>query len=85
MDESSPQEKDLGVLVHKKLNMSQQCEKKASHILGCIKSTVANRSGEVIPPLYCVLVRFHLEYCIQVWDPQHKKDVDLQGCIQMRA
>ncbi|KAF4793928.1 hypothetical protein TURU_107306 [Turdus rufiventris] len=27
----------------------------------------------------------HLEYCIQLWDPQHKKDMNLLEQIQKRA
>ena len=83
--ESSPEEKDLRVLVDKKLSMIQQCAlaaQKANYILGCIKSSAASRAREVILPLCSTLVRPHLESCIQLWSPQHGKDMDLLERVQ---
>ncbi|GAB0175632.1 cAMP-dependent protein kinase inhibitor alpha [Grus japonensis] len=78
--ESSPAEKDLRVLVDEKFNMRHQCAlaaQKANCILGCITRNMTSRLREVIPPLYSAVKRPHLEYCVQLWSPQYKKDMDL--------
>jgi len=68
-------EKDLG-----KLDMSEQCAlavPEDNRSLGSMQRSVASRPREVILPIYSAFMRCHLEFCIQMWGPQYKTDMDL--------
>jgi len=78
----------MGVLVYVKLDVTQYCAftaQKANLILGCIKKRVACRPRKEILLPYSALVRSHLEYCVPIWSPQYRRDVDLFERVQRRA
>lgn len=56
--------------------------RKANSILGCFTRSTARN---VIIPLYSVLVRPHIKYCIQFWTPKYRKATDILEQIQQRA
>jgi len=85
--ESSHEDKYLGVLADKQLNVTQQrvlTDQTANRILGSIKSSMASRSRKRILLFCSALVRPHLEFCVQLWSPQHRKDTDLLEQVQRR-
>ena len=76
--EEVEEEKDLGVLIHRTLSVSNNCAvavKKANQMAGQIYRTVTHKSGQTVVPLYKAVVRPHLEYCSPVWSHYLKKDI----------
>ena len=72
-------EKDLGVTISADMKAS-----KGNQILGLIRRNITYKGKKLIIPLYKVIVRPHLEYCIQAWRP-YRKDIDTLERIQRRA
>ena len=56
-----------------------------NQVLGMIRRNITYKEKSLIIPLYKAIVRPHLEYCIQAWNPHLRKDVDMLEKIQRRA
>ena len=81
-------EKDLGVTMNANMKVSEQCRiaaSKGNQVLGMIRRNITYKEKSLIIPLYKAIVRPHLEYCIQAWNPYLRKDVDMLEKIQRRA
>ena len=50
-----------------------------------IRRNITYKEKGLIVPLYKVIVRPHLENCIQAWIPYLRKDIDMLEIIQSRA
>ena len=80
--------KDLGVIVRNDFKSGDQCRaaaNKAKRALFQIRGSVKSRKAKVLLPLYKAIVRPHLEYCVQAWAPDLKKDKALLERIQRLA
>ena len=64
--------KDLGIAISADMKVSEQCGIAGSNgnqILGLIKRNITYKENNLTIPLYKVIVRLNLEYCIQAWRP----------------
>lgn len=78
-------ERDLRSLVDAMLNMSQQCAfaaKKVTGVLGYVRQSIDSRMKEEVLCLYLALMRPHLQYHVQFWAPQYKKDMGIPERVQ---
>ena len=69
---------DLGVMVEQSLKVGilvQQAVRKANGMLAFIARGFEFRSKNVLLQLYRALVKPHLEYCVQFWSPNLRKDI----------
>ena len=58
---------------------------KGNQVLRMFRRNITYKDKSLIVPLYKAIVRPHLEYCIQAWNPYLRKDVDMLEKIQRRA
>jgi hypothetical protein len=81
-------EKDLGIILTNNLKFDAQANAaaaKASKTLGQIKRTFRYWTKGSFRTIFTAFVRPHLEYAIQAWSPQFKKDIITLEKIQRRA
>ncbi|KAK4815936.1 LOW QUALITY PROTEIN: hypothetical protein QYF61_010193 [Mycteria americana] len=65
-----------------KVNRSQQCvlmAKAARSVLGCLRNSITSSLREP------VLVRPHLECCVQFWATHYERDMDILAQVQKRT
>lgn len=77
---TSTAEKAWGCGRVKRMNMTWKCTLTVQidkDVLDCIQSIVGNRMREGILLLHSSLVNPHLGYGVQLWEPQHRKNIDL--------
>ena len=59
------------------MKVSEQCKiaaSKGNQVLGMIQRNVTYKEKNLIVPLYKTIVRPHLEYYIQTWNPYLRKN-----------
>ncbi len=81
-------EKDLGIILTNNLKFDAQTNAaaaKASKTLGQIKRTFKYWTLGSFRAIFTAFVRPHLEYAIQTWSPQFKKDIITLEKVQRRA
>ena len=86
--EFTTEEKDLGVIIDRKLNFLSDIVtqvKKGNKMMGLIRCSYTYLDVTSFGYLFNSLVRPHLEYCVSIWYPLLKKDEELIENVLRRA
>ena len=79
----------LGVIISDNLSWSTHIEKitsKARRLVGMLyRNFYQWSSPDSLPKLYLTLIRPHLEYAVQVWNPYLAKDIHMLEAVQRLA
>ncbi|PIK46567.1 hypothetical protein BSL78_16576 [Apostichopus japonicus] len=81
-------ERDLGIYIDSSLQPSKHCleaAKRGNRVLGMIKRNFSFLKEDIVVRLYKQLVRPHLEYAVQAWNPYFAKDKEVLEKVQRRA
>ncbi len=82
------EEKDIGIIIHKSLKPTRQCQKAAGTATGAFKQILKNfhyRDKKYYKQLYCQYVRPHLEFSSPVWSPYTVADIEMLENVQKKA
>ena len=72
--------KYLGVTMNANMKVSEQCGIAAAtcnQVLGMSRRNITYKEKSLIIPLNKAIVRPHLEYCIQAWNPYLRNNIDM--------
>ena len=79
------QVKDLGIIISEDLKghaqVSKAC-KRANQEIDRIRRSFVSRSPAFLSNMYKLYVRPHMEYCVEVWNPKYKGDIDKMEKVQ---
>ena len=81
------EQRDLGITVHSSLKVESHVDRvvKKVCVLAFINQSIEYRSREVMLKLYKALVRPILEYGVQFWSPNYRKDINKIERVQRRC
>jgi Reverse transcriptase (RNA-dependent DNA polymerase)/Endonuclease-reverse transcriptase len=86
--QSVEEETDVGVIVHKSLKPTRQCERAANTakaVLGLIQRNFHYRDRHMYMRLYKQYVRPHLEISSPAWSPWSAREIELLEAVQKKA